>query len=247
VTKSFSVSVSAAGFNEYLDISYPAAPTTTIVEAYTTKSRRGFLRAEGRYSVGPVSHTFFGWSTTGTTRPTTPGTSIPLSPSALQSYVDNPSASTTNRSVYLQEELRFGKGAGPALEGGSTGIPRRERGFPPRWRSSRSSGRAGEAARRLRERIPCPTIFEKHGNTETRTWTRNGRIPTRRDRLPDAREQRRFGRISIRTSTTRSVTRAEQDSNVDAFSRGSRRSRRGGSTIGRDRTLVHLYGLLGQA
>ena len=165
VTKSFSVSVSAAGFNEYLDISYPAAPTTTIVEAYTTKSRRGFLRAEGRYSVGPVSHTFFGveYNRDHSTDNTWYfDSSFPVSP--FNPYVDNPSASTTNRSVYLQEELRFGKGGGASLGGRVDGNSEAGTRFSPKVAVFKEFGTSGVKLRAAYGRgFRVPTIFEKHG------------------------------------------------------------------------------------
>jgi vitamin B12 transporter len=161
VTKRFAVSVSAAGFHENLGISFPAAGTTTLVEDYRTKSSRFFLRAEGRYSAGSVSSTFFGveynkdhstddffWSDTSFPPP----------------YIDNPSASAYNRSAYLQEELRFGKGAGASL--GARIDKNSEAGTKasPRAAVFKELGKSGVTLRAAYGRgFRVPTIFELHG------------------------------------------------------------------------------------
>ncbi|MDD5761292.1 MAG: TonB-dependent receptor [bacterium] len=161
VTKSFALSFSAAGFDEFQHVSMPAAPTTSLVEEYTTKSRRTFYRAEARYSAGPVSNTFFGvefnkdhstdenfWSDTSWPPP----------------YVDNPSASTINRSAYLQEELRFGKGAGASL--GARIDKNSEAGtkVSPRAAMFKELGESGVTLRAAYGRgFRVPTIFELHG------------------------------------------------------------------------------------
>jgi len=49
------------------------------------------------------------------------------------------------------------------LEGGSTGIPKRNEGFSQGGGLQGVWDERGEAARRLRERVPCPDDFEKHG------------------------------------------------------------------------------------
>jgi vitamin B12 transporter len=161
VTKSFVLSVSAAGFHEFLHLSYPVAPTTTIVEEYTTKSRRAFLRAEGRYSTGSVSNTFFGvefnkdhsaddflWSDSSFPPP----------------FVDNPSASTINRSAYLQEELRFGKGTGASLGGRIDRNSEAGTKISPKAAVFQEVGTTGMKLRAAYGRgFRVPTIFELHG------------------------------------------------------------------------------------
>ncbi len=112
VSKRITLSLSAAGFREYLGITFPAAQSTTLVESYTTKSSRVFLRAEGRYSVGSVSNTFFGVEYN---KDRSSDDAFYLDSTFPPPYIANPSASTFNRSAYLQEELRFGKGTGASL------------------------------------------------------------------------------------------------------------------------------------
>lgn len=166
MTKSFALSVSAAEFDEFLHVSYPAAPTTTIVEDYTTKSRRGFLRAEGRYSAGSVSNTFFGveYNKDHSTDDTYYfDSSFPVSP-PFNPYVDNPSASTINRSAYLQEELRFGKGTGASLGGRIDGNSEAGTKISPRAAVFKELGQSGVKLRAAYGRgFRVPTIFEKHG------------------------------------------------------------------------------------
>jgi vitamin B12 transporter len=166
VTKSFTLSVSAAGFHEFLHVSYPAASTTTtIVEDYTTKSRRGFLRAEGRYSAGSVSKTFFGveYNKDRSTDDTYYFDSS-FSVSPFNPYIDNPSASTINRSVYLQEELRFGKGTGASLGGRIDGNSDAGTKISPRAAVFKELGASGVKLRAAYGRgFRVPTIFEKHG------------------------------------------------------------------------------------
>ena len=165
MTRSFTLSLSAAGFHESLDVSFPAAPTTTIVEAYTTKSRRGFLRAEGRYSAGPVSNTFFGveYNKDHSTDDTYYfDSSFPVSP--FNPFIDNPSASTINRSVYLQEELRFGKGTGASIGGRIDGNSEAGTKISPRAAVFKELGKSGLKLRAAYGRgFRFPTLFEKHG------------------------------------------------------------------------------------
>ena len=165
VTKSFALSVSAAGFHEFLHVSYPAAPTTTVVEDYTTKSRRGFLRAEGRYSAGSVSNTFFGveYNKDRSTDDTYYfDSSFPVSP--FNPYTDNPSASTINRSIYLQEELRFGKGTGASLGGRIDGNSDAGTRISPKVAVFKELGTSGAKLRAAYGRgFRVPTIFELHG------------------------------------------------------------------------------------
>jgi vitamin B12 transporter len=165
VTKSFTLSMSAAGFHEFQHVSFPAAPTTTIVEDYTTKSRRGFLRAEGRYSAGPVSNTFFGveYNKDRSTDDTSYfDSSFPVSP--FNPFIDNPSASTINRSAYLQEELRFGKGAGASLGGRIDGNSDAGTKISPRAAVFKALGTSGMKLHAAYGRgFRVPTIFEKHG------------------------------------------------------------------------------------
>jgi vitamin B12 transporter len=166
VTKSLTFSVSAAGFDEYLDVSYPADPSTTIVEDYTTKSRRGFFRAEGRYSIGTVSNTFFGVEynkdrSSGDTYYF--DSSFPVSP-PFNPYIDNPSASTINRSAYLQEELRFGKGTGASLGGRIDVNSEAGTKTSPRVAVFWELGQSGVKLRAAYGRgFRVPTIFETHG------------------------------------------------------------------------------------
>ncbi len=165
VTKSFALSVSAAGFHEFLDISYPVAPTTTVVEGYTTKSDRAFLRAEGRYSVGPVSSTFFGveYNKDRSTDDTYYFDSS-FSVSPFNPYIDNPSASTINRSFYLQEELRFGKGTGASLGGRIDGNSDAGTRISPKVAVFKDLGTSGAKLRAAYGRgFRVPTIFELHG------------------------------------------------------------------------------------
>ncbi|MCL5884557.1 MAG: TonB-dependent receptor [Deltaproteobacteria bacterium] len=165
VTKSFTLSMSAAGFHEFQHVSFPAAPTTTIVEDYTTKSRRGFLRAEGHYSAGPVSNTFFGveYNKDRSTDDTFYFDSLfPVSP--FNPFIDNPSASTINRSVYLQEELRFGKGTGASLGGRIDGNSEAGTRISPKAAFFKELGTSGVKLRAAYGRgFRVPTIFEKHG------------------------------------------------------------------------------------
>jgi len=165
VTKQFTVSVSAAGFHEFLHVSMPAAPTTSLVEEYTTKSRRTFFRAEGRYSVGPVSNTFFGaeynkdYSTDDLFYF---DSAQPIS--IYNPSVDNPSASTMNRSAYLQEELRFGKGAGASLGGRIDGNSEAGTKISPKVAVFKELGASGVKLRAAYGRgFRVPTIFDLHG------------------------------------------------------------------------------------
>jgi vitamin B12 transporter len=162
VSKSLTVTVSAAGFHEFLDISYPAAASTTLVERYTTKSSRAFLRAGGRYSAGAVSTTFFGVEFN---RDSSSEDAYYLNTSYPPPYMANPSLTTYNRSVYLQEELRFGKGAGASLGGRVDGNSEAGTKFSPRVAVFKELGDSGvklRAAYGRGFRVPTISEIESH-------------------------------------------------------------------------------------
>ena len=225
VTKSFTLSMSAAGFDEYLHVSYPAAPTTTIVEDYTTKSRRGFLRAEGRYSAGSVSNTFFGVEYN-KDRSTDDmyylDSSFSVSP--FNPYIDNPSASTINRSLYLQEELRFGKGTGVSLGGRIDGNSDVGTKISPRAAAFKELGQSGVKLRAAYGRgFRVPTIFELHGQ-----YGNPDLVPEWADSYEAGIDYRTPGGEAIFSGTYFYQNKHNQISyqgmnkttNVDAFSRG---------------------------
>jgi len=225
VTKSFVLSMSAAGFNESLHISYPAAPTTTVVEDYNTKSRRVFLRVEGRYSVGPVSNTFFGveYNKDESTDDTYYFDSFfPVSP--FNPYIDNPSASTINRSAYLQEELRFGKGTGVSLGGRIDGNSEAGTRISPRAAAFKELGVSGVKLRAAYGRgFRVPTLFEKHGK-----FGNPDLVPEWADSYEAGVDYRTRGGGAVFSGTYFFQNKHHQISyqgttrttNVDAFSRG---------------------------
>lgn len=225
VTKSFTLSMSAAGFDEYLHVSYPAAPTTTIVEDYTTKSRRGFLRAEGRYSAGSVSNTFFGveYNKDRSTDDTYYSDSS-FSVSPFNPYIDNPSASTINRSFYLQEELRFGKGTGASLGGRIDGNSDAGTRISPKVAVFKELGTSGAKLRAAYGRgFRVPTIFELHGQ-----YGNPDLVPEWADSYEAGIDYRTPGGKAIFSGTYFYQNKHNQISyqgmnkttNVDAFSRG---------------------------
>jgi len=225
VAKSFTLTLSAAGFRESLDVSYPAAPTTTLVEEYTTESRRGFLRAEGRYSAGTVSNTFFGVEFNkdqSTDETYYLDSSFPVSP--FNPYVDNPSASTINRSVYLQEELRFGNGAGVSLGGRIDGNSDAGTRFSPKAAAFKELGGSGLKLRAAYGRgFRLPTLFEKHGK-----YGNPDLVPEWADSYEAGIDYRTRGGEAIVSATyfyqnkhdQISYQGTNQTTNVDAISRG---------------------------
>jgi len=225
VTKSFTFSASAAGFHEFLDVSYPVAPTTTVVEGYTTKSNRTFLRAEGRYSSGPVSTTFFGveFNKDRSTDDTYYFDSS-YSVSPFNPYVDNPSASTINRSFYLQEELRFGKGAGASLGGRVDGNSDAGTRVSPRVAVFKELGTSGAKVRAAYGRgFRVPTIFELHGQ-----YGNPDLVPEWADSYEAGMDYRTPGGKAVLSGTYFYQNKHNQISyqgrnkttNVDSFSRG---------------------------
>ncbi len=221
VTKSFTLNVSAAGFHEYLHVSYPAAPTTTIVEEYTTKSRRTFYRAEGRYSAGSVSNTFFGVEYN---KDHSTDDSYWSDSSFPPPYVDNPSASTINRSAYLQEELRFGKGTGASLGGRIDGNSEAGTKISPRAAVFKELGRSGVKLRAAYGRgFRVPTIFELHGK-----YGNPDLVPEWTDSYEAGIDYRTRGGEAVFSGTYFHQNKHNQiiyqgtnrTTNVDAFSRG---------------------------
>lgn len=225
VTRSFTLSMSAAGFHELLDISYPVATTTTVEEGYKTKSDRLFLRAEGRYSAGPVSSTIFGveYNKDRSTDDTFYFDSF-FPVSSFNPYIDNPSASTINRSFYLQEELRFGKGAGASLGGRIDGNSDAGTRISPKVAVFKELGTSGAKLRAAYGRgFRVPTIFELHGQ-----YGNPDLVPEWADSYEAGIDYRTPGGEAVFSGTYFYQNKHNQISyqgrsrttNVDAFSRG---------------------------
>jgi vitamin B12 transporter len=227
VSKSFTVSVSAAGFREFLDISYPAAAGTTLVERYTTESSRVFLRAEGRYSVGSVSNTFFGVEYD---KDHSSNDTYYFDSSYPPPYIANPSASTFNRSVYLQEELRFGKGTGASLGARIDGNSEAGTKISPRVAVFKELGLSGVKLRAAYGRgFRVPTISEIESHRQFGTPGSPDLVPEWADSYEAGIDYRTRGGEAIFSGTyfyqnkhnQISYQGANRISNVDAISRGA--------------------------
>ena len=227
VSKSLTVSVSAAGFREFLDISYPAAPSTTIVERYTTKSSRVFLRAEGRYSVGSVSKSFFGVEYN---KDHSSDDAYYFDSSYPPPYIANPSVSTFNRSAYLQEELRFGKGTGASLGGRIDGNSEAGTKISPRAAVFKELGLSGVKLRAAYGRgFRVPTISEIESHRQFGTPGSPDLVPEWADSYEAGIDYRTRGGEAIFSGTyfyqnkhnQISYQGANRISNVDAISRGA--------------------------
>jgi vitamin B12 transporter len=227
VSKQFTVSVSAAGFREYLDISYPAAPGTTLVESYTTESSRVFLNAGGRYSVGSISNTFFGVEYN---KDHSSMDTYYLDLSYPPPYTANPSASTYNRSVYLQEELRFGKGAGASLGGRIDGNSEAGTKISPRVAVFKELGLSGVKLRAAYGRgFRVPTISEIESHRQFAAPGSPDLVPEWVETYEAGIDYRTRGGEAIFSGTyfyqnkhnQISYQGANRISNVDAISRGA--------------------------
>lgn len=227
VSKLLTLSLSAAGFREFLDISYSADPSTTIVERYTTKSSRVFLRAEGRYSVGSVSNTFFGVEYN---KDHSSDDTYYFDSSYPPPYIANPSASTFNRSAYLQEELRFGKGTGASLGGRIDGNSEAGTKISPRAAVFKELGLSGVKLRAAYGRgFRVPTISEIESHRQFGTPGSPDLVPEWADSYEAGVDYRTRGGEAIFSGTyfyqnkhnQISYQGANRISNVDAISRGA--------------------------
>jgi len=111
VSKSVRLSVSGAGFDEFLHVSEPPHPSLFGSSDFRVKTRKTLFRVEGSLSASPVSTTFAGFEFVEDRAKNDAVFRFPPFPD----FVSNVSASTYNRSYFLQEELRFRKRTGVSL------------------------------------------------------------------------------------------------------------------------------------
>ena len=111
VSKSVQLSVSGAGFNEFLHVSEPPDPSLFGSSDFRVKTRKTLFRVEGSVKTSPVSTTFLGFEYVKDRAQNDAVFRFPPFPD----FVSDVSASTYNRSYFLQEELRFRKRTGVSL------------------------------------------------------------------------------------------------------------------------------------
>jgi vitamin B12 transporter len=196
------------------------------VEDYTTKSSRVFLRAEGRYSVGTVSNTFFGVEYN---RDHSSNDTYYLDSSFPPPYIANSSASTYNRSAYLQEELRLGNGTGASLGGRIDGNSEAGTQISPRVAVFKELGLSGVKVRAAYGRgFRVPTISEIESHRQFGTPGSPDLVPEWADSYEAGIDYRTRGGETFFSGTyfyqnkhnQISYQGANTVSNVDAISRG---------------------------
>lgn len=111
VSKSIRFSVSGAEFDEFLHVSEPPEPSLSGSSDFRVKTRKTLFRVEGSLSTSPVSTTFLGFEYVKDRAQNDAVFRYPPFPD----FVTDVSASTYNRSYFLQEELRFRKRTGVSL------------------------------------------------------------------------------------------------------------------------------------
>jgi vitamin B12 transporter len=111
VSKSVQLSVSGAEFDEFLHVSEPPDPSLFGSSDFQVKTRKTLFRVEGSLSTSPVSTTFLGFEYVKDRAQNDAVFRFPPFPD----FVADVSASTYNRSYFLQEELRFRKRTGVSL------------------------------------------------------------------------------------------------------------------------------------
>ncbi len=111
VSKSVRLSVSGAGFDEFLHVSEPPDSSLFGSSDFQVKTRKTLFRVEGSLSASPVSTTFLGFEYVKDRAQNDAVFRFPPFPDS----VTDVSASTYNRSYFLQQELRFRKRTGVSL------------------------------------------------------------------------------------------------------------------------------------
>ena len=111
VSKSVRLSVSGAEFDEFLHVSEPPDPSLFGSSNFQVKTRKTLLRVEGSLKANPISTTFVGFEYVKDRAQNDAVFRFPPFPD----FVVDVSASTYNRSYFLQEELRFRKRTGVSL------------------------------------------------------------------------------------------------------------------------------------
>ncbi|MFZ2225661.1 MAG: TonB-dependent receptor, partial [Candidatus Deferrimicrobium sp.] len=111
VSKAIHLSASGAEFDEFLHVSEPPDPSLFGSSDFRVKTRKTLFRVEGSLSASPVSTTFLGFEFV---KDRAQNDAVFRSP-PFPDFVTDVSASTYNRSYFLQEELRFRKRTGVSL------------------------------------------------------------------------------------------------------------------------------------
>ncbi|HEX8042950.1 TonB-dependent receptor [Candidatus Deferrimicrobium sp.] len=111
VSRSVHLSASGAEFEEDLHVSEPPDPSLFGSSDFQVKTRKTLVRVEGSLSASPVSTTFLGFQFV---KDRAQNDAVFRSP-PFPDFVTDVTASTYNRSYFLQEELRFHKRTGVSL------------------------------------------------------------------------------------------------------------------------------------
>jgi vitamin B12 transporter len=111
VSKAVHLSASGAGFDEFLQVSEPPDPSLFGSSDFKVKTRKTLLRVEGSLSASPMSTTFLGFEYL---KDRAQNDAV-FRFSPFPDFVTDLSASTFNRSYFLQEELRIRKRTGVSL------------------------------------------------------------------------------------------------------------------------------------
>ncbi len=158
LSRAAALTLSGAEFDEHLHIEEPPDPSFVSSSDFLVKTRKTTARAELRYSFPKLSTTFVGVEYLKDRAQNDVISRFPPFPD----FESRTSAATYNRSAFLQEELRFGKGDGLSL--GIRGDRNSEAGtkWNPKVAGFHAFGSTGITARAAYGRgFRVPTIVEK--------------------------------------------------------------------------------------
>ncbi len=158
LSRAAALTLSGAEFDEHLHIEEPPDPSFASSSDFLVKTRKTTARAELRYSFPKLSTTFVGVEYLKDRAQNDVISRFPPFPD----FESRTSAATYNRSAFLQEELRFGKGDGLSL--GIRGDRNSEAGtkWNPKVAGFHAFGSTGITARAAYGRgFRVPTIVEK--------------------------------------------------------------------------------------
>lgn len=158
LSKAAALTLSGAEFDEFLHVEEPPDPLLVGSSDFLVKTRKTTARAELRYSFSKFSTTFIGAEYLKDRAQDDVVFRFPGFPD----FVSHTSAPTFNRSAFVQEELRFGKGDGLSL--GLRGDRNSEAGtkWNPKIAGFHEFGATGVTARAAYGRgFRVPSIVEK--------------------------------------------------------------------------------------